>query len=379
MENKEELEYKELLEKYQILQSEEKVLKENLALLEDLRIRLGTLSERMMMVGQINKELNTLDMDKISSIVVEKIPQLIGAKYCSLFLYEHQSDELILKDHNHPEQINERIAIKHHENTIMGLALRRKEIIHIVDIDEYERVNNIKLERTFADKYATKTCISIPLLMNEYLIGVLNFADKLDGTYFDEVNDLPIIEQLNHTIAMALRNCLLFQEIQTQARIDPLTGLANYRYFHEELQREMHRSLRYERPLTLLMADIDNFKSINDTYGHRCGDYVLAGLGRIFRERLRREDIPARYGGEEFVIILPETEIAGAISLARRLLRLVRNAKFSYEGTTLKVTISIGIAQFKPAMGIEDFVKAADRALYQAKLSGKDKCEVCAE
>jgi diguanylate cyclase (GGDEF)-like protein len=377
MENNElKSEYQKLLARYKILLEEGESLRENVRLLEDLRFRLGILSERMMMVGQINKELNILDIDKIGEIIVEKVPQLIGAKYCSLFLYNRLTDELILKAHNHPEEINEKISVKHNKNTVMGLAMEKMDIFHLVDIDEYERINNIKIERTFADKYLTKTCISIPLLAGGELIGILNFGDKLDGTYFDEINDLPIVEQVGHTISIALRNCLLFQEIQMQARTDSLTGLANYRSFYEQLHREVHRALRYDRPLSLIMADIDDFKVVNDTYGHRCGDYVLSRLGEIFRNYLRKEDLAARYGGEEFAIILPETTVAGVIVAANRILHVIRTGKFNYESQSIKITISMGITDFKTTMGIDDFIKSADKALYKAKSDGKNRYEV---
>lgn len=128
-----------------------------------------------------------------------------------------------MKSHNHPVELTRRIAIKHHKNTIMGLALEKKYIIHIVDIDEYERTNKIRLEKTFADKYAIRTCILLPLMAGNFLVGILNFADKLDGTYFDEINDLPTVEQLGQVLAIALHNCILFQEIQKQAKTDSLT------------------------------------------------------------------------------------------------------------------------------------------------------------
>ena len=363
-------------EKCSRLEEEVASLRENLNLLEDLRGKLGTLSERMIMINQISQELNTLDIDKIGDVAVKKVPSLIGAKYCSLFLYDYNNDELILKSHNHSAELTQRIAIKLHRNTIMGLALQRKKIIHIVDVDEYENANNIRFERTFADKYATRTCISAPLLAGNFTVGILNFADKVDGTYFDEVNDLPTVEQLSNILAIAIRNCSLFQEVQSQARTDALTKLANYRAFHEQLRREMHRAVRYSRPLSLIMFDVDGFKEVNDVYGHQGGDYILEEIGNVVRSALRREDLAARYGGDEVAIVLPETSLSGALVVAARIIALIRGSKFTFENKEVKVTISMGVAGFLPNMNVTDFVSAADSALYDAKQKGKDRYEI---
>ncbi|MBI2898814.1 MAG: sensor domain-containing diguanylate cyclase [Planctomycetes bacterium] len=357
------------------LEEENRELRENLALLEELRGRLGGVSERLAMINRISQDVNTLDMDKIAEIAVRQIPDLLRAKYCSLFLYDYRNDELTLRAHNHPEEINQQIALRTHKNTVMGLVLERKRIVLVRDFEEFERENNLVLERTFADKYATRTCISVPLRSGNYVVGVLNFADKTDGSSFDDVDDLPAVEQLAQVLAMAIRNCRLFREVQNQARTDGMTRLANYRAFHESLRAEIHRSVRYSRPLGLVMLDVDHFKEINDRFGHQAGDYVLIELAGIIRNTVRREDLPARYGGDEITVILPETAPAGMLVVAHRLLALVRSHRFVFEGRSVPVSLSMGLANYHPRQSITDFVAAADEALYRAKQAGRDRFE----
>ncbi len=345
-------------------------------LLRDIRDRLEAVPERIMAVNRIVSELNTLDMDKIADVAVRKIPRLIGARYCSLFLYDYESDELVLRAHNHPRDLTRRLSIRRHRNTIMGIALRENRTILANGFAELERSTGTRLERTFADKYASQSCICAPMRAGQLIMGVLNLADREDGRPFDAANDLPVVEQLAHVLAMALRNCNLVRELQNQARTDALTRLANYRAFHETLKAEIHRAGRYGRPLGLAMMDVDSFKEINDRHGHQAGDYALAELGKIIRGIVRREDMPARYGGDEIAIILPETSSRGCQSVVRRILAAVRAHNFVFGGRPIPLSVSVGVASYRPEMTINHFIGAADEALYRAKRAGKNRFEV---
>lgn len=348
-------------------------LRENLRIMETVRDRLSRLTERQMMVNQISQELTTLDLDKVAEIAAGKLSLLVAARYCSLFLHEEADGELVLKSHNHPTDITRRVAIRLHRNTVMGLAFRKKEIVHIVDIDEYERVQGSTFERTFADKYATKTCVSVPLAIDGTVIGILNFADKTDGSFFDEIDDLPIIVQVRSLLTMAIRNCQLFDIVQRQAMTDSLTGIANPRAFQEALQREVHRAGRYGRPLSLLMTDIDRFKGINDSLGHPAGDFALKEICRAIASIVRREDVAARYGGDEIAILLPETSVTGAVTLGGRIVNAIRSLAVTFEGKQMPLTISMGIASFASGMSPAELIRSADNALYDAKRQGRDR------
>jgi len=164
------------------------------------------------------------------------------------------------------------------------------------------------------------------------------------------------------------------EEIYRMTIVDGLTQIHNKRYFQEALDRELLRARRHARELCVLMFDIDFFKRINDQYGHLAGDYVLRELARIVQSRIRRDEVFARYGGEEFVIILPETSLDGATSLAENLRSRVEAHAFIFQGERIKVTISIGCALLADDdKTAAELVQRADEKLYEAKRSGRNR------
>lgn len=173
-------------------------------------------------------------------------------------------------------------------------------------------------------------------------------------------------------------SALQISELREEAKADAKTGLANARHLREVLAHELDRAGRYGRPLSLLVADLDYLREVNNTHGHLAGDVVLAGIGEILRSELRRTDIPARFGGEEFCVVLPETTAARAAQLAERVRSAVEARVFDAGGgTRLRVTVSIGVATFPTdAAGEVELLDAADGALYTAKARGRN-C-VCA-
>jgi len=159
------------------------------------------------------------------------------------------------------------------------------------------------------------------------------------------------------------------------SEIDPLTRLFNRRYFFDKAAKELVRSLRYNRNLSLIIVDADHFKNINDSYGHIVGDHVLITLTSIFGATLRPSDIPCRFGGEEFCILLPETDLKEAQMTAERLRSTISSTVFEIEG--LRLTCSFGIASLKESdTEISKLVSRADEALYRAKNSGRNKIVV---
>jgi two-component system, cell cycle response regulator len=164
------------------------------------------------------------------------------------------------------------------------------------------------------------------------------------------------------------------EEIYRMTIMDGLTGAFLKRYLVEALDKEIMRARRHERPLAFIMFDIDFFKRINDTQGHLAGDHVLKELAKVVLGRIRRDEVFARYGGEEFALLLPETSLEGALQLAEELRAKVEGSKFVFQGESIPVTISIGVALLLAAhRTAEDFIGSADEKLYQAKRSGRNR------
>ncbi len=164
------------------------------------------------------------------------------------------------------------------------------------------------------------------------------------------------------------------EEIYKMTIIDGLTGAHNKRYFLEFVEREIARCSRYDRPLSLLMFDIDHFKAINDTHGHLTGDYVLKEMLRRLLSRVRKEELLARYGGEEFAAVLPETDHAGAMHFAEQVRHIVGSEPFEYEGDTITVTVSVGVYTLSgETVEPAEFIRRADENLYRAKREGRNR------
>jgi diguanylate cyclase (GGDEF)-like protein len=165
-----------------------------------------------------------------------------------------------------------------------------------------------------------------------------------------------------------------FRRVASQATTDGLTGLGNRRTLDEELVLEWRRADRVGDSLAFVLLDLDNFKQVNDTHGHQAGDAVLRAVGQILRDGVRQVDLAGRYGGEEFALILPETDIFGAVKLAERLrVELEATPIVVSEGKMLEITASFGVALKDGLASPEELVGAADEALYTAKRAGKNR------
>jgi len=167
------------------------------------------------------------------------------------------------------------------------------------------------------------------------------------------------------------------QHLEFQTQVDSLTGLFNRRAFEKKMHEEFERSKRYHNPLSLLILDIDNFKTINDTYGHHGGDAALVKISETLREKTRQSDFPSRYGGEEFVLVLPETDQENALQVASKIHDAIRSCAFGTTTRPFALTVSIGVSSTSTRFYSDwrELLNDADQALYLAKNTGKDRVE----
>jgi diguanylate cyclase (GGDEF)-like protein len=217
--------------------------------------------------------------------------------------------------------------------------------------------------------------IAVPLQSPQAVIGLLTLVDPERGVFGDE--DVEMLVPLASQGAVAIDNARMHRLITKQAATDGLTGLANHREFQDQLRREIERGQRFGLPVALILLDLDDFKSINDRFGHLAGDSVLRGVGTTLRQLIREIDTAARYGGEEYAVILPGTSVEGAARLAERIRVAVGERPIVAGERSIGVTASFGVAAM-PEDGTTqvELIAAADSALYRAKNGGKNRVAV---
>lgn len=224
-------------------------------------------------------------------------------------------------------------------------------------------------------RYKTPSFISFPILIGDRRIAVMNFTDRAGGDAFTE-RDLELLQTIAPQIAVAIDRTALKDragEFEQLSVTDSLTGLLNRRYLDERLVEEMTRARRHSSAITLMMVDVDNFKSYNDSFGHPAGDLALKMVSTALKDTLRADDVAARFGGEEFAILLPRTNAEEAAAIAERIRMRVEHTAFPNR----RITISIGIAsQSNDFDTPKDWVTAADMALYEAKHLGRNNVQV---
>ena len=221
----------------------------------------------------------------------------------------------------------------------------------------------------------SRSVLCIPITYGESLLGVLNVESREENAF--STQDVLIMSTLADLLATALHNTFVFQKLQQQSITDGLTGIKTRRFFWEALTSEWKRASRSGRPFSVVLIDLDKFKEVNDSFGHLEGDLVLARVGRLLEQRCRQSNVVARYGGDEFVILMPETSVDQAHSLAERLrLWLAQDAMLAEH----HISGSFGVASF-PAHGFsaEDIIRVADAGMYAAKHNGGDRVSMVAE
>jgi diguanylate cyclase (GGDEF)-like protein len=213
--------------------------------------------------------------------------------------------------------------------------------------------------------------LELPLVAGQTSFGTL----ILSGPQFGE-EQLRVANSLAAQAVIAFENARLHSIVERQALVDGLTGLANRRHFEDTLALELARTKRFGTPLAVILADLDDFKAVNDTHGHAAGDIVLREFAMVIQETLREVDLAGRWGGEEFAILLPGTDVRGGAQLAERLRAAIHSrATRLPDGASVAITASLGVSSYPAAGTAEELFDAADRALYRAKSRGKDRVE----
>ncbi|MGI6393596.1 MAG: GGDEF domain-containing protein [bacterium] len=215
------------------------------------------------------------------------------------------------------------------------------------------------------------------ITINEEIKGTVTILTDSKEKFDAVKSQATPIKMIYKVVSSVLNNLEMYEKVEELSNIDGLTGLYNRRYFQEMIERMVTESSRTGMPLSIIMLDIDHFKAVNDTYGHKAGDDVIRFLSRTVKNNVRKVDVAARYGGEEFVVLLYNTNADGAARLAEKIRMLVKDSTVNTDGSQITVTSSFGVSSF-PGLSLSsgDLVKNADEALYFSKKNGRNKVTV---
>jgi diguanylate cyclase (GGDEF)-like protein len=307
----------------------------------------------------------TLDMEEIFRIIPERIRETMGLKDFCLLRYDPEIRMLTCRaSAGMTPEVAADIRIAPGDG-ISGRVFETGEPVYIPDVRSSS-------EFLYGGRRTdVRSFMCVPLLSKGRVIGVMN-VNHPEPSAFD-AESLATMRVLATHIAIAIENAELFQFVRTLAEKDSLTLLYNHGAFHEKLQVELERASRYGRPLAVMMLDLDNFKSLNDTYGHLVGDRVLVMTAGVLCAHLRKSDIPARYGGDEFAVILPETDLEAASAIASRIAAGITRVRVEPgRGEMLSFSVSIGYAACRPdSRNRQAILSVADRLMYESKRRGR--------
>jgi len=301
---------------------------------------------------------STLNINEIYGLVLNIISMDLQPNVIAIFMLASQK-ELQLKVHRGLSDIKTRDLTVPVGVGFVGKVAQEKVALSFLEPTKRYRID-------FAPK--VRSAIGVPIKAGKKVIGVLLVGSHQEHAYgFD---NLRFLEALAAQAGIAMQNALLYRQTKESALLDGLTGIYNYRFFSDKLDEEWSRATRYKKPLSLIMVDVDLFKSVNDRFGHLVGDAVLKEIARLLNKNTRDIDVVARYGGEEFAIILPETPLEEAVKAAEKLRQIVAQTSFSGgSGLNIKLTISQGIASFpSTTISKSELIYQADQALYNAKM-----------
>ncbi|MBX7082877.1 MAG: sensor domain-containing diguanylate cyclase [Nannocystaceae bacterium] len=258
-------------------------------------------------------------------------------------------------------------------NSLVAMALKNRHYMppgaELVDPDTVVWTASTRLR-------GAKSVLVLPLAHGDEVLGTLTLAATRGHVFGEAVREM--LRVIGHQVGVSLQNARMYQQMEERATTDGLTGLTNHRAFQERLTQLHALAERTEQKYSIILTDIDHFKSINDTYGHPVGDQVLRKVAAILAGRARKVDIVARYGGEEFVLVLPDTDALGAESFANRLREEVAQTPMASDHGSFSVTISMGIAEYaRDGRERHELIERADQALYWCKEHGRNRVHRC--
>jgi len=326
--------------------------------------------DALVLLREVGKALtSTVELDQVLRAIMEMIAKLFEPKDWSLMMVDEQTNELyfaIVVGAAADKLRNVRLKVG---EGIAGWVAEKGEPVIITDAYHDERFAKRVDE---GSGFKTDSLLCVPMICKGRTLGVIEMINFNRATLTKEHQEL--LQALADFAAIAIENARFFHRIKELTIIDDCTELYNARHMHTVLDQEIHRSLRYNHPFSVIFLDLDHFKEVNDTHGHLVGSRLLRDIGQLFKVKLRTVDAAIRYGGDEFVIILPRTGKKEALVVGNRLRdALNETVFFQKEGLDIKVTASFGLATYPDdAANKEDILRRSDQAMYAVKESTRD-------
>jgi diguanylate cyclase (GGDEF)-like protein len=335
--------------------------------LEETKLHLEAKIQDLRTIYEVSTAIaGTLDAEELFRIVPERVMRSLGLNDFCILLYDPDTGMLVCRTGaGIASDLAGNFQISRGEG-VSGRVFETGEPVYLPDVrssSEFLYYGGRRMD--------LRSFMCVPLLSKGKAIGVLN-VHHASANAFD-AESLATLRVLASYLAIAIENADLFHFVKTLAEKDSLTLLYNHRAFHEKIQIELERAARYGRELSVIMLDLDSFKAINDSYGHVVGDRILLMTAGVLCAHLRKSDIPARYGGDEFAVILPETDLAAATTIASRIGAGLSGVRMDTgKGDVIAFTASIGYAAcLADSPGRENILNVADRLMYESKRRGR--------
>ncbi len=334
---------------------------------DDLQAEVNRSIFELLALSEFTNVLGTTsNLDELLNLVVDMISRVVTYDSITVMLLNEKTARLDIRVARGIPEDATKLTMGRGEG-IGGQVLATGQPCLVRDVLEDPHYIHVAAEgETF------RTLLSIPLTVAGQTFGVLNIARLApDAISADEMRMLLVVTS---QAAFAIQNAILYGHMSHQAITDGLTELYNHHYFHNYLATALEEARCQGRNLSVLMIDIDLFKSFNDRYGHKTGDYVLHRVAQTIKAAVRKGDLVARYGGEEFAVVLAGAGTNSALEVAERLRRAVEEERFLYDGHMLRVTVTVGVATYpNDASSMDALVSRADQSMYAAKGAGRNR------
>jgi len=334
----------------------ERTLTNQLASAHDQGKQLNSHLEVLTAMREVTRILSdAVDLKEIARSVFDVLVPLLGAEEIALFLKDDDGG-LSLK------------ALRRDDDTLYAEHLSGGE----VEIDDAAQALEYQTLVKAVDGSTGTFCV--PLVADQNAVGVMRFEIPLTGSHEEKERKTDEFEVVLTDIAKHLALVVKTPSLHDRAIIDSLTGLFTRRHFDIRIDDMFRLARRYGTPFSLILLDLDHFKQVNDTHGHRAGDHVLSESAEVITSVIRDCDSAFRYGGEEFAVLLPETNAEQAHHIAERLRKAIKSHKTKVDEASVSVTLSLGVAEYHPDLANHgELIALTDKALYAAKQGGRDR------